>query len=556
MLQKLAGLTKAMGPHVVAIIADVHFHDPTGDFGGAGVLLGGQRLALRSWHDTETGARAVNETAAALCAALDRIVAAGIRHIILAGDYTDDGQAENTRKLAQVLRSYEHAHRLRFFAIPGNHDVYGPHGKHVSTRFMTGTATSVLVTSDPEVAVEEGTETVFTPAMRCAGQPEALLPMAGFGLFRHPEDLLWESPFGASDASEARQYLATAADGSVSHSLMDASYLVEPEPGLWILMIDVNVFEPRPGRADASRKRAFLDPSNAGWTAVLRVKPFLLPWIKTVVARAKALGKTLVAVSHYPVLDPFRDNAGAEVALFGKTTVARRTPGPDVAKAMLATGLRWHASGHLHVNAVTHCQAGAGRFTDVALPSLAAFPPAYKVVRATKDVAKIETVLLTDMQTDPRLYNFYATQGHSAPPVDYDNFLAAQFRSRVVSRRLGHDWPESVLAIVKGADCIGLLRLLAAGDAAELIERHGLTHDELREYGALQMIADAYLIRTAGPLARLYLDPTHAKICRFFAQEFGDPTIDPKTSDRAFLARFLSVLQISLARMDEPEIIL
>ena len=314
------------------MLADVHFHDPSGDFGGAGVVVDGVRLALRSWADTRIAARAFNETAGALSAALEKVAAAGVRHVVLAGDYSDDGQAENIRRLVAVLEGFEHRHGLRFYAIPGNHDLFGPHGKHVMTRFVAAPGQTVMVTSDPEQAgMEAGA--VLTPAMRCGGQPAALLPMARFGLFRQPDYLHWESPFGLDDLPESRMYEARSADGSVTQRLMDASYLVEPEAGLWLLMLDANVFEPRAGQPDATRKKAFIGPSDAGWNAVLRVKPFLLGWIADVTARAAALGKTLITTSHYPVLDPFEDSAGTERALFGATSNTRRTPGPQVAQA-------------------------------------------------------------------------------------------------------------------------------------------------------------------------------------------------------------------------------
>ena len=38
--------------------------------------------------------------------------------------------------------------------------------------------------------------------------------------------------------------------GKTVISLVDASYLVEPEAGLWLLMIDANVFEPRDGHSN------------------------------------------------------------------------------------------------------------------------------------------------------------------------------------------------------------------------------------------------------------------------------------------------------------------
>jgi 3',5'-cyclic AMP phosphodiesterase CpdA len=533
-------------PHRVAIIADAHFHDPRGDFSGAGILVHGERLALRSWHDTATGTRVVNETAAALRVAINQIIAAGIRHIILAGDYTDDGQAENTHRLAQLLHHYTDTHGIRFFAIPGNHDVYGPHGKHVTTRFVSGPDTTTLVTSDPALATGDG---ILTPAMRCAGQPAALMPMARFGLFRQSGDLHWESPFGASDAPGDRLYDAMAADGSVTHRLMDASYLVEPASGLWLLMIDANVFEPRPGRTDATRKKAFLDPADAGWNAVLRVKPFLLRWIADVVARAKAADKTLLTVSHYPTLDAFRDLAGSEAVLFGDTPIIRRTPGPQVGAALIATGLRWHAGGHMHINATTRL----GDFTDIAVPSIAAFPPAYQIVTATQDSALSETVLLTDLPPDPDLHDAYMAQGCGTPPIAYSLFLAAQLRAHIATRVLPRHWPADLYAGIKDANCERLLDLFGLCDPVAFAATHGLATQALRHYPLVQMIGDAYLIRTGGVLAKGFVDPAHLRICTALARDFGDAVADPGLSHASFLKRFLSVLQVSLDRMNASE---
>lgn len=170
----------AGGPFRIALIADAHFHDPKGDFGGVGITIDGERLALRSWGEVATAPRAVNESAAALRAALDRIIADGIRYVILVGDYTDDGQAETTRRLAHLLHGYQDRHGLCIYAIPGNHDLFGPLGKHVSNRLLTAPKQTVLVTSDPG----QDPAATLTPAMRCQGMPEALLPMAAFGLFR------------------------------------------------------------------------------------------------------------------------------------------------------------------------------------------------------------------------------------------------------------------------------------------------------------------------------------------------------------------------------------
>lgn len=514
----------------MAVLADVHFHDPAGDFGGAGILLDGTRLALRSWQDTRTAARAINESAAALRAALQKVAQAGVRHVILAGDYSDDGQAENLRALAALLTAAESRLGLRFYAIPGNHDLFGAHGKNVTTRLVTAPGQSVMVTSDPDLAAQEP-GAILTAAMRCPGLPEGLNPMARFGFFRRPDDLHWESPFGPQDQPQARYYAATSADGAVTRRLMDCSYLVEPEPGLWLLMMDANVFEPQSGPHDPTRKRAFLPPSNAGWNAVMRVKPFLLPWIADVTARARRLGKTLIPVSHYPVLDPFEDD-GSEEALFGQTSNVRRKPLAQVGQALIAAGLRWHLGGHMHVNATTRMTTATGSLTDLALPALVAFPAAFKILHANPQSVRVQTVTLDDLAPDPRLTQLYQAEGHTGPALAFGAFLAAQRRRYLVARRLPQDWPRDLLARLADKD----LRFLDP----EAPETLPLT----------ELICDAYLVKVAGPLAKGWVAADRLALYRRLTTGLLAPSADP---DRAFLQRFLGVFRQSLARMDRDD---
>ncbi|MDZ4135405.1 MAG: metallophosphoesterase, partial [Paracoccaceae bacterium] len=345
--------------------------------------------------------------------ALDEVQRRNIRHVVLLGDYTDDGQRQATDRLAQMLRDHQRRFGTRFYAIPGNHDVFGPLGKHNSTRFVTGPDTSVLVTSAPKIAATEPGRAVLTPRMYCDGMPAGLLAMAEFGLFRQPEYLHWETPFGLSDRIEHRHYDAVSVSGRVTHCLMDASYLVEPAPDLWLLMIDANVFEPRDEQPDPARKHAFLDSANAGWNAVLRVKPFLMGWIADVCTRADRLGKHLLICSHYPVVDPFDDQTGSESALFTQTGVLRRTPAPAVADALIRAGVRHHFSGHVHANSITRRTNDMGQLTNIAVPSPVAFPPGFVVAHAKGMHPGIETVSLAGLPLDPALLAVYRAEAEA-----------------------------------------------------------------------------------------------------------------------------------------------
>lgn len=523
----------------VAVIADAHFHDMAGDFGMASP-------ARRSWADTRTGARAVNESRGALEAALAEVVARGVRHVVLLGDYSDDGQRETVARLAELLADHERRHGLRFYALPGNHDVWALHGKHRSTRYIGAGGASLLVTSDPELAAGEPASAVLAPGMYCEGLPEGLKPMAAFGLFRRAGDLHWESPFGADDAAAARSFHARAADGSVSHPMMDASYLVEPEAGLWLLMIDATVFEPRSGRADARRKRAFHDPSAAGWNAVLRVKPFLLGWIRDVHARAAALGKTLLVFSHYPAVDPYDDHAGSEAALFGQTETARRLPRPEVAERLAEAGVRCHFSGHVHANGQAR---GAGGLWNVAVPSLVSFPPGFKVVAAAGAALQVETVSLAGLALDEDLMRWYAAQGAGprAEAANYGAFLRAQMRARVLERTVPATWPPGLAAAI--------FRMTAA-DLTALMPDPGPAAGDFADPALCPMtdlVADWYALRQAGPLMRPWISAERLALYRSLAARFGDAGAMASAGEAAFFARLLDVMGKALWRMDAPE---
>ena len=126
-----------------------------------------------------------------------------------------------------------------------------------------------------------------------------------------------------NDDPAKRLYSVCSDDGQNQYRLMDASYLVEPVPGLWLLMIDANVFEPRNGEFAKGDAGAFVDSTNAGWNAMLKHKRFVLDWAKDVAARAKREGKQLLAFSHYPMLDMLNGTADDELALYRQDKLDR-----------------------------------------------------------------------------------------------------------------------------------------------------------------------------------------------------------------------------------------
>lgn len=525
----------AAAPFRLALIADAHFHDPEGDFGGVGTMLAGKRLALRPWAEMRAAGRAVNESAEALCAALDRAAAAGARQVILAGDYSDEGQAGNIARLARLLAGAEARLGLRIFVLPGNHDLYGVAGKHVAMPIVTAPGRTRMVTSDPDLP-----GAVLTAAMRRPGQAEALAPLATFGLMRRAGDLHWESPFGGSDRFADRQFLARSADGGTAHRQIDASYLVEPEAGLWLLMIDANAFEPRPGIGDPRRKRAFADPTDAGWDAMLRVKPFVLGWIADVAQRARAGGKLLLPVSHYPVLPSFAGETDEEQRLFGNTAFLRRRPAPEVASRLAAAGLRLHFGGHLHVSGVTRADTPHGPLTDVGLPSPVAFAPAFTLVEGSVAGLRLRAVPLGDLTLSAELQAFLVAEGAPRPAAPLGEALAERFRERVVTRRL----PRAVPATLPPETLARLLRL----GTADLPEIFG---EGVPAMPLSCLVAEVLMLREAGVLALPHLPPAHLAFYRHLAARQIEAPLDDDLV--AWLGVLLRVLALALRRIDEAD---
>lgn len=142
----------------IAIIADAHFHDLEGDFEFPRIEIDGEKLAVRSWTDTRESTRVFNESAKALDEALAEVARRGIRHVVLLGDYTDDGQRQTTARLRTILDGHESTHGTRFYALPGNHDIFGPKGRHHTKQFLDRNDVRVLVTSDVGKAAPAATQ--------------------------------------------------------------------------------------------------------------------------------------------------------------------------------------------------------------------------------------------------------------------------------------------------------------------------------------------------------------------------------------------------------------
>lgn len=532
-----------MASHDIAVIADTHFHDIT-------YRQGGGANAFRSLADTCGSTRVFNESFPALTALLDDIVSRGIRIVIIAGDLSDDGQMSTMATACRLLQRYSDEHGLRFFATPGNHDLYAMHGREHGKLFVNDDGSQTLVTSDPAAIAEVSGDVVVTQEMHCAGYPQALDMMKAFGFFRRSDFLHWETPFGTSDDLSGRCFEIRSRDGSASTSMVDASYLVEPVEGLWILSIDANVFEPRNGAKGLTGEKNYFDSTDAGWNSMLRNKPFILEWMTDVARRARQRNKRLLAVSHYPLLNPLSDTAEAEAVLLGRTGFVRRSPSAEVEAAAVATGIRVHFSGHLHLNDTKVVRDGDAFTVNIAVPSTVSFPPAYKIVSFEGASLHVETAMLSDVPGFDVAFDAYRSET-ALTGADFDNVLGARsyvdFLGRVLTqsvtcRYFEKEWPPELSEAMRRlrAETIGRLadsRPLTAVEAAAAFTEVG--GDDLR---GLDIVTDWYRLRTARELAFGIIAPERILLYRSLAERFA-ATVWPEWSVQGRLAIFFDIMR-------------
>ncbi|ATU95925.1 hypothetical protein BLM14_29830 (plasmid) [Phyllobacterium zundukense] len=521
----------------IAVIADAHFHDLYGDYDFDGIDIAGRGMTARRLTDTVRSTRVFNESYQALRAALDTVVARGIRHVVLLGDYSDDGQVATLAALRKLLDGYSQNHGLVFTATVGNHDIFGPKGRHHAKRLLNQDGTYTITASDGEFVDDDADGMVVTSKMYCPGYPAGLQALPDIGFFRRQTDLHWETPFGTDEDPAKRLYTVRSADGRNVYQLMDASYLVEPIAGLWLLMIDANVFEPRNGDFAEGDAGAFVDSTNAGWNAMLKHKRFVFDWAKDVAARAQREGKQLLTFSHYPMLDMLDGTADDERALIGRTSSTERTPSGEVASAVIDAGLRTHFSGHLHVNDTARAQKDSGSLVNIGVPSLVAFPPAFKVV-TPGDKLQVETVSLDHLPIDPAINDQYRIEinltgkkvGRMLDAADYGEFLSEHVDQLVMHRYLRREWPKDMARIMPQLKLGDLLALslcaqpVAVDDAVAVIhaqrarddmmtamqalaEASGITIERLDAIPVLGLLGDWYRLRMGSEMALDRISP-------------------------------------------------
>ena len=260
--------------------------------------------------------------------------------VIIPGDLTKDGERTSHEKFAAYLAQLENA-GIQVFVCPGNHDINNPH----AVSFSGATTTPVANVTPAEFA------TIY-------------------------------DAFGYGEALERD-----------ANSL---SYVAEPVPGLWVLSLDVAIYEDNIANGTPETGGAF--------------RPETLAWVLEKLAEARSLGKQVIAIQHHGITEHYTGQSTA----FAEYVI---DDWQAVSITLANAGLRMVFTGHYHANDITESTPGADGLPtlfDIETGSLVTYPSPVRFVSLTEKAAAIHTEYVTKIN--------YETGGVSFPAYA-ENFL-------------------------------------------------------------------------------------------------------------------------------------
>lgn len=486
---------------------DIHFHDVYGHIEDSAfqglpthTAQGEQFATIRSMRAQLHSTRLFNENYFALIAALDDIAKRNIKYVALPGDFSDDGQPLHMRGLKSILDKYQREYGMEFFAAPGNHDptrpvshpagkpdYLGEEGKEQPIFSKQHSYCQQKSDNDdqkhPVICSDDVQELGYKPIMDLLGE-HGFYPKASYHYFETPYSsdkqtshtsgydyltALREAQFDKRHYEICHQGAGgkyKKPDYSDCYQVTDTSYLVEPIPGLWLLAIDANVYQPKKDSdGNALDAENFSGSSDAGYNKVITHKTHLLEWITDVVQRAQAQDKTLIAFSHFPMQE-FYDGAATDVAQLmgdGKFQLSRN-PTTNTSKMLADTGLQIHVAGHMHINDTGIYRGENGKVLfNIQAPSLAAYVPAYKVLTIKPgQQIEVETLVLKEVPRFNELFSHYHTEWNylhsiNAPDIwnqeilqakNYHQFTDWHLHELARLRFLPQEWPADIRTLL------------------------------------------------------------------------------------------------------------
>ncbi len=253
------------------------------------------------------------ESAEILAAAMKGIREERPSFVLVPGDLTKDGERVCHEGVAAALRRLEEE-GIRTFVVPGNHDIENP----AAFRYLPSGGTERV----PGVTAAD-----FAEIYRESGYEEAL--------YRDPVSL---------------------------------SYVAEPVPGLWLLMLDSAKYGP------GTRKDK---PESSG-----ALREGTRRWAEALLEEADRRDIAVIAVQHHPLLE-HADGMKARHPAFVVDE------GASLAAFLAARDVRLIFTGHFHANSAVRRSWGetarpdlrGKHIVDIETGALATWPSPYRIVR-------------------------------------------------------------------------------------------------------------------------------------------------------------------------------
>ncbi|CAM3401008.1 metallophosphoesterase family protein [Flavobacterium chungbukense] len=484
--------TKDLNGTQIAFLSDVHLQDLFGGFSDSdykGVLnpKTGQYALVRTMSSQLHSTRIFNENYFAFLAALEDIAKRKIKYVALPGDYTDDGQPIHVRGLAKILEQYTQKYGIEFFITTGNHDPVGPFAQESGKEDFLGKdgKSQPIYSKDgmykPNLTIEQ--PVVVTADIAKMGYLGITDQLNNFGFHPNKKNKFWATPFSnyssenytferALESAKLANRVYQVAPG---YEVPDVSYVVEPIDGLWLMAIDGNVYIPKKTDSDPKDSKSYSEAST-GYNNVLSNKKHLIKWVQDISAEVKKQGKTLVAFSHFPMID-FNDDASTEIKeLLGPNKwQLNRVPVEEVAQVFADAGLQIHFGGHMHINDTGVRTSPKGNtLVNIQTPSLAAYIPAYKLLTLKKNnVVDIQTITIDKVPRFDELFDLYKMEyqfleSQNSKDIwnvdilktkNYHDFTDFHLKELVRLRFLKDDWPSDFATFLLNISAKDLLVL-------------------------------------------------------------------------------------------------
>ncbi|KFF02641.1 metallophosphoesterase family protein [Flavobacterium reichenbachii] len=543
----------------IAFIADVHLQDifpkfEDNTYKGVQNPETGEFTNIRTMNSQLHSTRIFNENYFAFLEALNDISKRGITQVVLPGDFSDDGQPVHVRGLRKILDQYAKEKGMSFFVTTGNHDAVKPFAQEASKIDFLGKDGKEQIISSSKTNLkksENQLEPIITSDIKNWGYKETMQEMSGFGFFPKKDYLYWETPFSnydyndyifekAVEASVLNKRIYTIPNTNLA--LPDASYLVEPIKGIWLLAIDANAYVPNKNLSGLPNNPNDFSGASIGYNNVFLYKNHLINWVKKISAEARKKGKILIAFSHYPMVD-FNNDASPELKLlFGADKMQlSRVPNEEIAQTFADAGIQIHFGGHMHINDTgVRTTAKGNTLFNIQTPSLAAYMPAYKILTIHSDSDfEVETIVVDSVPKFNSLFPFYEQEYAHLQNIkdlniwnkeilktkDYKEFTEWHLKELVRLRFLPEDFPAAFLTSILKLSGKDLAYINKNNSEVEtLMKSNSLTIQNFESWNGFDMIFDFYRLKNADELANPEIGSKRLKAYNLVCSELKKST--------------------------------